>query len=103
MHIGFLFIQQSPIVARVHMISELTGSNFAELCFKPFSVIFLSVSQIKRFDRADTSDGVTHKTSPSQYSGLFVSGVPPDTVVPKSDIFLTLHPSGIFLIIMHHL
>ena len=79
-------IQQSPIVARVQIINELIGSNFAELSFKPFSVIFLSVFEINRFDKVDTSDGVTHKTLPSQYSGLFVSGVPPDTTFPKSEI-----------------
>ena len=82
----------SPTVALEDSKIVFAGNNFAELFFKPSSVICLSLSRI--YFVLPISEGVNHFIFPSQYSSTSVLGVPPPTI---SAIFSIFVDSQLFL------
>ena len=68
------------------------GNNFAELFFKPFSVIVLSLSRI--YLVLPISEGVNQFISPSQYSSTLVFGVPPPTISAIEPTSVVFHSSS---------
>src|SRR5690625_2393905 len=75
---------KAPIVARDVMQMLPAGYNGEEMDARPASVIVRSVCRIYGPASAVTSVGVSHCTSPPQYSGTFERGVPPPPMVATS-------------------
>ena len=86
-------ILMAPMVARLVIITEPAGKSFAELFFRPSSLILKPESNTKA-DRARVrSVGVNHCRSPSvQYASTAFEGVPPPTVSVTSHTRETSHP-----------
>ena len=67
-HIGWIFIAHSPIVALDVITIDIHGSSSAELLFRPASEILLSVENIYFLpDSFVMSVGVHQSILPSQY------------------------------------
>ena len=79
----------SPTVALEDNNIVFAGNNFAELFFKPFSVIVLSLSRI--YLVLPISDGVNHLISPFQNSSTSVFGVPPPTISAIEPTLVDFH------------